>query len=167
MYFQRLGLTEKKSLLPAWTSTNGTVNASWYNKFWWVWCWVWEEPACNTFLWPLMRLFLLFVEACHYHPTHPTETKDTSMTATMLLHDSMLKPSVFRSPSGTQGHPPKSCKLHETIKETTVIQLWNVTQTNASYASQWFCSGCSSAPLGSLPCPVRQKQKHDRAGETD
>lgn len=95
----------------------------------------------------------------------PNDTRDTSMTATMLLHDSMLKPSVFRSPSETQGHPPKFCKLHETCKETTVFQLRNVTQTNTSYAFQWFCSECSSAPLGSLPCPARQKRKYDWADQ--
>lgn len=37
------------------------------------------------------------------HNTKPTnERKDTSMTATMLLQDSMLNPSVFRSPSKIQ-----------------------------------------------------------------
>lgn len=46
---------------------------------------------------------------CHIVPTHKTKPskdrkgkKDTSMTATMLLQDSIVKPSVFRSPSETQ-----------------------------------------------------------------
>lgn len=29
-----------------------------------------------------------------------------------------------------------------------------MTHTNMSYALQWFCLGCSSAQVGSLPCPL-------------
>lgn len=51
----------------------------------------------------LMCLFSLARLWCHSHyHLSPNERKDTSMTATMLLQDSMLNPSVFRSLSEIQ-----------------------------------------------------------------
>lgn len=40
------------------------------------------------------------------------------------------------------------------IKETQ--QTINITHENMSYALKWFYLGCSSAHLGSLPCPTWQ-----------
>lgn len=45
-------------------------------------------------------------------PQTGNNRKDTSMTATMLLQDSMLNPSVFRSPSEIQKQPGHSLDYH-------------------------------------------------------
>ena len=39
----------------------------------------------------------------------------------------------------------------------------NMSSANRSYAFQWFCSGCSSAQLGSLPCPTWQRCNRRRS----
>lgn len=112
------------------------------------------------------------------YTTQPTnERKDTSMTATMLLQDSMLKPSVFRSASKIQerSHSPGCLSLlHKCVqilegwistdhKDLPALhtETWEMnsnydTHTNMSYALQWFCLGCSAAQMGSLPCPTWQ-----------
>lgn len=74
--------------------------------------------------------------------------KDTSMTATMLLQDSMLKPSVFRSASEIQAE--RDIHYFESLFRNTVYiytrlhtqgcvserntETYNVTHENMSYA---------------------------------
>lgn len=154
MYLLKVKTDWEQSRLLVWTSTNKTVDASWCNELL-VWCRVWEEPACTTFLWLFKLVFTVHVSLSLLF----NETKDTSMTATMLLHDSMLKPSVFKSPSETRRHPLSP------VCSTKWQIMWSVTQTNTPYAFQWFCSGCSSAPLDSLPYPEWHRRKHEQTTE--
>lgn len=47
-------------------------------------------------------------------------------------------------------------KLPELHTDTSQAYIPTTTHTNMSYALQWFCLGCSSAQMGSLPCPTWQ-----------
>lgn len=84
------------------------------------------NPPINVLVLPLAAVLAL--PASYHHPdyiTQPTNDKrDTSMTATMLLQDSMLKPSVFRSASEIQerSHSP-GCPslLHKCVQ---ILEGW-------------------------------------------
>ena len=74
--------------------------------------------------------------------------KDTSMTATMLLQDSMLKPSVVRPPSDTRD---QWCSVSSVAfwfnRRQTEITLLRVGGNQKHHTHVWkrFCWGCPSA----------------------
>lgn len=116
----------------------------------------WSLVTTHPFWQPTVDVLVLSIStvlsfpASYHHLDYPTqstnERKDTSMTATMLLQDSMLKPSVFRSSSETQEKVVhlfwtyiKMCKYCRTESQQTTkhytkryvrdkLQIWH-TQT--------------------------------------
>lgn len=72
----------------------------------------------------------IFASTSDALPQTGNNRKDTSMTATMLLQDSMLNPSVFRSPSEIQKQPVHSLDYHALNESQTKINLTEKLITN-------------------------------------
>lgn len=86
-------------------------------------------------LWDVLFDVVLFVLSPGIHKSVYV-WKDTSMTATMLLQDSMLKPSVFRSASEMQ------TVTHHVINRFVYICGLLLLRKKRNV---WFCSSLSSA----------------------
>lgn len=95
--------------------------------------WVWVGSVDNAFLWqPTIDVLVFSGPTLLSFTLSPNERKDTSITATMLLQDSMLNPSVLRSLSEIQEKTHWSItwiriivKHLQTFSRTIVFQMNN------------------------------------------